>query len=53
MTVLSMLENVTEWLSRSKEDIEQRLDCLIKKIKELQRPYMRGEGIGDVVLVSA
>ena len=53
MTVLSVLGNVTERRPRSKNDIEQRLDRLIEKIKEVQRPYMRGDGIGDVVLVSA
>jgi hypothetical protein len=36
---------------RSKEDIEKRLDALIEEIKEIQRPYMDGNGAGDVVLV--
>ena len=31
--------------------METRLDRLVREIRELQRPYMDGKGVGDVVLV--
>jgi hypothetical protein len=37
---------------RSPVDIERRLDKLIEEIKGAQKPFMRGGGPGDVVLVS-
>ena len=38
-------------MRRSKEDIERRLDQLIGEINDVQRPYMNGEGVGNVVVV--
>jgi hypothetical protein len=37
--------------ARSPEQITERLDRLVAKIKEHQQPYMNGEKPADVVLV--
>jgi hypothetical protein len=39
--------------ARSPEQVTERLDRLIAKIKEHQQPYMNGEKPADVVLVHA
>lgn len=39
------------WL-RSAQQVTDRLDGLIQKIREIQRPYMYGEKPADVVVVS-
>ena len=36
---------------RSAQQVTDRLDALIKKIYEIQSPYMHGEGPADVLLV--
>lgn len=38
-------------LRRSTEDVERRLDRVIGEINDVQRPYMNGEGAGNVVVV--
>jgi hypothetical protein len=38
---------------RSKRHVTERLDKLISQIREIQRPYMRGERPADVLLVRA
>lgn len=37
--------------SRSSEQVSQRLDGLIQKIYDIQRPNMHGEAKADIVLV--
>lgn len=38
--------------SRSIDEVTERLDRLVSRIREIQRPYMRGECPADVVLVA-
>lgn len=46
-------EILTMCVSRSPEQVSQRMDELIKKIREIQRPCMNGQKPADVVVVSS
>lgn len=45
------MTNITDISHRSAEQVTERLDRLISKIRDVQGPYMDGEKPADVVLV--
>jgi hypothetical protein len=46
------MREISNMLFRSKEQVADRLDKLIAKIREMQSPYMNGDKPVDIVLVS-
>lgn len=50
--MVSASQQVTNDNGRSAQQVSNRLDSLIQKIYEVQRPFMHGEKPADVVLVA-
>lgn len=50
---VSCRRSISNVLCRSAEQVTGRLDRLVERVRNIQRPYMHGEKPVDVVLVSS